>query len=371
MGAGSSHPSWAPDSLPKKIRKLPDEYLELRHPNGSVVHVVGVRAFEAAGPDIVRKVIRAATPDSVLLQLCDERVPPVWELIERGTKRADGSLRDPLPTNPFDWNTASSDARLRSFQWWFGGGLDLEGLAALNGTCLGAAQASAAHEAARLQASTHLIDRQVSSTLHRVYCRAWREYAFFSGGGGDDALADALSICLKPVDADNLDNRRGAIDAVARALASEDDGAPTASDGAATAINESDTGGPARSSSIFLESVWPKRRPIAATCSEPTTATATPPGPSVFKASWHLCARISDRSAPIVSRAARNAAAAAVADGAPLSSEASALATVSMAPLLLSRLSASTGARTTDKASASSSSEVPPEKNAYSLQARQ
>ena len=145
MGAGSSHPSWAPDSLPKKIRKLPDEYLELRHPNGSVVHVVGVRAFEAAGPSIVRQVIRAATPDSVLLQLCDERVPPVWELIERGTKRADGSLRDPLPSNPFDWNTASSDARLRSFQWWFGGGLDLEGLAALNGTCLGAAQASAAH----------------------------------------------------------------------------------------------------------------------------------------------------------------------------------------------------------------------------------
>ena len=233
MGASSSHPSWAPASLPKKIRKLPDEYLELRHPNGSVVHVVGVRAFEAAGPDIVRKVIRAATPDSVLLQLCDERVPPVWELIERGTKRADGSLRDPLPTNPFDWNTASSDARLRSFQWWFGGGLDLEGLAALNGTCLGAAQASAAHEAARLQASTHLIDRQVSSTLHRVYCRAWREYAFFSGGSSDDPLADALSICLKPVDADNLDNRRGAIDAVARALASDDDGAPSATAAAA------------------------------------------------------------------------------------------------------------------------------------------
>ena len=135
MGAGSSHPSWAPDSLPKKIRKLPDEYLELRHPNGSVVHVVGVRAFEAAGPSIVRQVIRAATPDSVLLQLCDERVPPVWELIERGTKRADGSLRAPLPTNPFDWTTAASDARLRSFQWWFGGGLDLEGLAALKGTC--------------------------------------------------------------------------------------------------------------------------------------------------------------------------------------------------------------------------------------------
>jgi hypothetical protein len=247
MGASSSHPSWAPDSLPKKIRKLPDEYLELRHPNGSVVHVVGVRAFEAAGPAIVRQVIRAATPDSVLLQLCDERVPPVWELIERGTKRADGSLRDPLPSNPFDWNTASSDARLRSFQWWFGGGLDLEGLAALNGTCLGAAQASAAHEAARLQASTHLIDRQVSSTLHRVYCRAWREYAFFSGGGGDDDLADALAIVMAPVDADNLDNRRGAIDTVARALASDDDGAPSATAAAAAFRAARDTIGAERS----------------------------------------------------------------------------------------------------------------------------
>ncbi len=148
-------------------------------------------------------------------------------------------------------------------------------------------------------------------------------------------------------------------------------GAPTATDGSATAINESDTGGPARSCSTFFGSVFPNCRPIAATCSDPTTATATPPGPSVLRASWHLCARISDRSAPIVSRAARNAAAAAVADGAPSSSAASALVITSMAPLLLSRLSASTGARTTDKASASSSSEVPPEKNAYSLQARQ
>ena len=86
-------------------------------------------------------------------------------------------------------------------------------------------------------------------------------------------------------------------------------GAPTATDGSATAINESDTGGPARSCSTFFGSVFPNCRPIAATCSDPTTATATPPGPSVFKASWHLCARISDRSAPIVSRAARNAAA--------------------------------------------------------------
>ena len=94
--------------------------------------------------------------------------------------------------------------------------------------------------------------------------------------------------------------------------------APTATDGSATAINESDTGGPARSCSTFFGSVFPNCRPIAATCSDPTTATATPPGPSVFKASWHLCARISDRSAPIVSRAARNAAAAAVADGRPI-----------------------------------------------------
>ena len=39
------------------------------------------------------------------------------------------------------------------------------------------------------------------------------------GSSGDDALADALSILLKPVDADNLDNRRGAIDIVTRALA--------------------------------------------------------------------------------------------------------------------------------------------------------
>ena len=117
----------------------------------------------------------------------------------------------------------------------------------MNGTCLGAAQASAAHEAARLQASTHLIDRQVSSTLHRVYCRAWREYAFFSGGGGDDALADALSICLKPVDADNLDNRRGAIDAVARALASDDDGAPSATAAAAAFRAARDTIGAERS----------------------------------------------------------------------------------------------------------------------------
>lgn len=247
MGASSSHPSWAPDSLSKKIRKLPDEYLELRHPNGSVVHVVGVSAFDDASPAIVRQVIRAAMPDSVLLQLCDERVPPVWELIERGTKRKDGSLRDPLPANPMTYDVASSDARLRSLQWWFGGGLDLEGLAALNGTCLGAAQASAAHEAARLQTATHLIDRQITSTLHRAYCRAWREYVFFSGGGDQDALADALATVLQPVTPDHLDPRRNALDALTKALAADSDDAPSATAAAAAFRAARDTFGGERS----------------------------------------------------------------------------------------------------------------------------
>ena len=65
---GKPHPSWA--TLTKKIRKLPTSTWSCAPER---LHAVGVRAFEAAGPAIVRQVIRAATPDSVLLQLCHER----------------------------------------------------------------------------------------------------------------------------------------------------------------------------------------------------------------------------------------------------------------------------------------------------------
>ena len=139
MGGSSSLPAYAPDSLPKKVQQLPDKYKELRNPNGSVVHVVGVAPLEPASAGVVRKVIAAATPDSVLVQLCNERVPPVWELIERGTLRGDGSIRDVL--GPLDYERASTDSRLRDFAWWFFYGLELEGAAALQGTCLGAARA--------------------------------------------------------------------------------------------------------------------------------------------------------------------------------------------------------------------------------------
>ena len=113
MGSGSSHlPAYAPDSLSKKVQKIPDRYVELRNPNGSVVHLVGVAPLAADQPAKVRALIRAATPDSVLLQLCAERVPPVWELIERGTLRADGSVRDPL--KPLSYDVAAGDSRARS-----------------------------------------------------------------------------------------------------------------------------------------------------------------------------------------------------------------------------------------------------------------
>ena len=87
MGSSSSSP-YAPDPLPKRLQRLPAAYAELRNPNGSVVHVLGVRPLDPAAAPKVREVIRAAVPDSVLLQLCDERVAPVWELVEKAGVRA-------------------------------------------------------------------------------------------------------------------------------------------------------------------------------------------------------------------------------------------------------------------------------------------
>ena len=227
MGASGSLPAYAPDSLSKKVQKIPDRYVELRNPNGSVVHLVGVAPLAHDQPAKVRALIRAATPDSVLLQLCAERVPPVWELIERGTLRADGSVRDPL--KPLSYDVAAGDSRLRDFAWWFLGGLEAEGVAAGQGTCLGAAQAAAAHEASRLRAQTHLLDRQLSATANRCVnaaVAAW--WAAPSGSADGDALAEALAVLLAAASGDPADGDRvrGALDAVAAELAAPGDSAP-------------------------------------------------------------------------------------------------------------------------------------------------
>mmetsp|Transcript_21533 Transcript_21533/g.64432 ORF Transcript_21533/g.64432 Transcript_21533/m.64432 type:complete len:379 (+) Transcript_21533:150-1286(+) len=231
MGSSSSQPSYAPDPLPKRLQKLPSAYAELRNPNGSVVHVLGVRPMDPTAAPKVREVIRAAVPDSVLLQLCDERVAPVWELVERGAVRKDGSVKRPLPALD-SYSTLASDARFASAQWWLMGGLEGEGLAALQGTCLGAAQAAAAHEAARLRAQTHLVDRRVSCTLHRCVAAVASEALGLLGlpsapPAGASDLAKALDVLLDPATVDPANAAearpaaRDALDVVSVALASE------------------------------------------------------------------------------------------------------------------------------------------------------
>lgn len=155
-------PPWAPASLRKA--DLPRAYLELRHPNGSVVHVVGTRELSPSSVGEVKRLVRAAKADSVLLELCDERLAPVWELLERGKSSADGAIVRLLPE--LQLSSFRDDARLRRLGWW-AHGLRLEGYASLAGTTLGADQAVAAAEAARFRAQTHLIDRRQSVTVQR------------------------------------------------------------------------------------------------------------------------------------------------------------------------------------------------------------
>lgn len=167
MGSSSSKaeklPPWAPPSLRRK--DVPSAYLELRHPNGSVAHVVGVRELSPRSVREARSTVRAARADSVLLELCDERVPPVWELLERGRSQGDGSIVQRLPE--LSARACRDDARLRRLGWW-AQGLGLEGYASLVGTTLWAAQAVAAAEAARVGAQTHLIDRRQSISAQRT-----------------------------------------------------------------------------------------------------------------------------------------------------------------------------------------------------------
>lgn len=166
-GSTSKLPAWAPPSLRKK--DLPANYLELRHPNGSIVHVVGVDELSVAAAADVRRVVRVAKPDSVLLELCDERVPIIWELVETGEVRSDGSIVRRLPE--LSLSSFRRDARLRRLSFWLVG-LELEGYAALIGTTLGAEQAAGAAEAAMLRAQTHHIDRRLSVTFQRTVVAA-------------------------------------------------------------------------------------------------------------------------------------------------------------------------------------------------------
>lgn len=166
MGLSSSKeslPPWAPPSLREK--DLPERYLELRHPNGSVAHVVGVKQLSPKSVKETQALVASAKPDSVLLELCDERVAPVWELLEKGKKLSDGSIVRLLPEIVLE--SFKTDSRLRRVSWWLYG-LRMEGYASLVGTTLWAEQAVAAAEAAKLGAQTHLIDRPLSISSQRT-----------------------------------------------------------------------------------------------------------------------------------------------------------------------------------------------------------
>ena len=179
MGQSSSLPAWAPSGLPKK--KRPAAYLELRHPNGSVVHVVGTKRLSKEGVSEARRVVGLAQPDSVLVELCEERIASTWELIQQGTATDEG-IRRPLPALSFD--AFKNDARLRSVKFWLWG-LEVEGLAALLGTTANATQAAAAAEASKMGAQTHHLDRRESATAQRCFVaylenKPWQESKLWS-----------------------------------------------------------------------------------------------------------------------------------------------------------------------------------------------
>mmetsp|Transcript_21533 Transcript_21533/g.64433 ORF Transcript_21533/g.64433 Transcript_21533/m.64433 type:complete len:319 (-) Transcript_21533:224-1180(-) len=134
--------------------------------------------------------------------------------------------------------------------------------------------------------------------------------------------------------------------------------APSAATGGVAAASVAPTPGPPSRPSISFGSVAIQRPAMCGTCSAPTTATATPPGPSAFVASQHRCARISERSSPRAGAQAAKAAAARVSRAA--GSDASATETTSSASRAAGRASAAfagstvAGSKSTSKAFARS-----------------
>mmetsp|Transcript_7263 Transcript_7263/g.24719 ORF Transcript_7263/g.24719 Transcript_7263/m.24719 type:complete len:255 (-) Transcript_7263:120-884(-) len=106
---------------------------------------------------------------------------------------------------------------------------------------------------------------------------------------------------------------------------------------------------------------------MPSTCSTPTTATATPPGPRLSAASQQRCARISLRSAPRSGLQAPKTAAAAVFGGAESPGAASSAATASSAPRTRSPSAGSpdAAARSTASASARASPSAGPDGAAH------
>jgi len=204
MGSGSSRevPAWAPASL--AVKKRPSAYLELRHPNGSVVHVVGTKRLSPAAVGEARRMVQVVQPDSVLIELCEERIASTWELIQQGVERPDKSIRRPLPSLS-SLDAFKSDARLRSPRFWFWG-LDVEGVAALLGTTVNATQAGAASEASRVRAQAHQIDRRESATAQRCAVAAMEtinSHAFSSttkGGFSSPKLREILREVFAPAE---------------------------------------------------------------------------------------------------------------------------------------------------------------------------
>mmetsp|Transcript_17042 Transcript_17042/g.53217 ORF Transcript_17042/g.53217 Transcript_17042/m.53217 type:complete len:372 (-) Transcript_17042:472-1587(-) len=230
MGASSSKervPAWAPPSL--RSREVPRAYLELRHPNGSVAHVVGVKGLSASSVGEAKRVIRAAKPDSVLLELCDERVAPVWELLERGRTLADGSIVRLLPE--LELASFRSDARLRRPGFWLFW-LEVEGYASLAGTTVGAAQAVAAAEAARFRAQTHLIDRRESVSTQRAVV-AGLERVFSLSAAADEPApgipAEIPALFAKALDGDALSELRAEARSIVEAAETASPDEPVAS----------------------------------------------------------------------------------------------------------------------------------------------
>jgi len=112
------------------------------------------------------RVVKAAVPESVLLELCDERVLFTWELLEQGKQKNNRWFR-PLPC--LNFSSFKSDARLRSPRFWLFGGLELESAAALLDTTVGGTQARTAAEANTIGAQTYPVDRRELVTLQRLF----------------------------------------------------------------------------------------------------------------------------------------------------------------------------------------------------------
>jgi pheromone shutdown protein TraB len=167
-----------PSELTEKLRC----YARLENKStGAVVHLVGTAPGMPASTDDARRVCRAAKPDTVFVELCDERAAQLWQ-------RVQPALIAPLPS-VWDFLTSERERRADVFPL-LGSALDACQRAfgsLIGGNAIGTEMVlGGAHEAVALRSRLVLMDRALACTTRR---------AIFAWARGSSSSSNASSSC--------------------------------------------------------------------------------------------------------------------------------------------------------------------------------